>query len=194
VAKCNRTSASSDDVPFLPWQTPAPSKRLQGADVLEDVLVRELLEARLIGVLATRDPLTSIHAVPMWHALYDGRVLLATGSRSRKVRNLERDPRATFVLHDSRPGFEVCGTSISGEAEIVRGAEAAGLVDRVHARYVADGADEDPAVRAFLMSDDGALCLRPVEALTWDERGSAASEALRARGAALPLVSTDPRG
>jgi hypothetical protein len=164
---------------------PAPSKRLQDADVLEDALVCELLEARLIGVFATRDPRTAIHAVPMWHALYDGRVLLATGSRSRKVRNLEHDPRATFVLHDSRPGFEICGTSISGEVEIVRGTEAVGLVDLVHARYVVEGADDDPAVRAFLMSDDVALRLRPVEALTCD--------ALRARGAALPLVSTDPR-
>ena len=39
---------------------------------------------------------------------------LATSSSSRKVRNLERDARATFVLHDSRPGFEVCGASIVG--------------------------------------------------------------------------------
>ena len=173
---------------------PVPSKRLQGAHVFEDSLVRELVEARLIGVFATRDPLTSIHAVPMWYAVHEGRVLLATGSRSRKVRNLERDPRATLVVHDSRPGFEVCGTSISGEVEIVRGPEAVGLVDLVHARYVAEGADEDPAVRVFLTSDDVALRLRPIDALTWDERDSAASEALRARGAALPLVSTDPRG
>jgi hypothetical protein len=47
-------------------------------------------------------------------------VILATSSRSRKVWNLERDPRATLVLHDSRPGCEVCGTSIAGRVEIVR--------------------------------------------------------------------------
>lgn len=172
---------------------PAPSRRLDGARVLSDPLVRELLEARLIGVLATLDPATGIHAVPMWYAFHEGRVLLATGSRSQKVRYLERDSRATLVVHDSRPGFEVCGTSISGEVEIVRGTEALPLVDRVHARYVADGADEDPAVRVFLSSDDVALRLRPAKALVWDERGSAASEALRARGAALPLVTTGPR-
>jgi len=172
---------------------PAPSMQLSGDAVLDDALVCELLGARLIGVLATLDPVRSIHAVPMWYALHEGYVLLATGSSSRKVRNLEIDPRATLVLHDSRPGFEVCGASIAGEVEVVRGFEALGLVDRVHARYVADGADEDPAVDEFLTSDDVALRLRPVTALTWDERGSLASEALRARGMALPLVTTDPR-
>jgi len=161
--------------------------------VLADALVRELLEARLVGVFATLDSIHSIHAVPMWYAADEGCVLLATGSRSRKVRNLQTDPRATLVLHDSRPGFEVCGTSIAGRVEIVQGLEARSLVDRVHGRYVAEGADEDPVVRGFLTSDDVALRLWPVAAFTWDERESQASRALRARGEALPLVPTDPR-
>lgn len=172
---------------------PSPSRRLKTDAVLADPLVRELLDARLIGVFATFDRTGSIHAVPMWYATGEGCVILATGSRSRKVRNLENDPRATLVVHDSRPGFEVCGTSIAGRIEIVRGPEAHDLVQRVHSRYVAEGADEDLAVREFLVSDDVALCLRPVSALTWDERGSPASEALRARRQALLLVSTDPR-
>ena len=172
---------------------PVPSRRLHGDSVLADTLVRYLLEARLIAVLATRDPAMSIHAVPMWYALDDDCVVLATGARSRKVRNLQRDPRATFVLHDSRPGFEICGTSISAKVEIVRGTQALGLVDSVHSRYVAAGADEDSEVRRFLASDDVALRLRPSTALTWDERSSSASAALRARGGALPLVTTDPR-
>lgn len=172
---------------------PSPSRRLESDAVLADALVRELLEARLIGVLATLDSIYSIHAVPMWYAADEDCVLLATGSRSRKVRNLQTDPRATLVVHDSRPGFEVCGTSIAGRVEIVRGSEALGLVDRVHARYVCDGADVDAAVREFLVSDDVALLFRPVTALTWDERGSPASEALRIREEAFPLVSTDPR-
>lgn len=89
---------------------PAPSKLLADGTVLADALVCELLEARLIGVLATSDPVRSIHAVPMWFALDEDCVLLATGSQSRKVRNLELDPRATLVVHDSRPGFECAAT------------------------------------------------------------------------------------
>ncbi len=172
---------------------PTPSRRLARDAVLGDPLVQELLEARLVGVFATLDPSGTIHAVPMWYAAGEGCVLLATGSRSRKVRNLEHDARASLVLHDSRPGFEICGVSIAGRAEIVRGLEAGPLVDLVHRRYVSSDVDPPPAVREFLASDDVVLQLRPESAVTWDERRSAASEALRKTGGALPLVPTDPR-
>lgn len=172
---------------------PHPSVLLAGAAALDDPLVRELLDLRVVAVLATLETDGSMHAVPMWFAWRDGRVLLATGSRSRKLRNLERDPRATVVVHDSRPGFEVCGVSIRGRVEILRGADAIAAIAAVHARYVHPAAArlEEPA--AFLASDDVALRLVPEAVVTWDERGSAASQALRAAGGALPLEPTSPR-
>jgi len=175
---------------------PTPSILLRGDAVLADPLVSELVDGRLVGVLATYDLGGFIHATPMWYARERGTLLLATSSRSRKVRNLAVDSRATLVLHDSRPGYEVCGASIAGTVEIVRPPLAHGLVDLVHRRYLAvdAGADEDEdAVSAYLASDDVALCLAPTAAVTWDERASAASRIVRARGWALPLVSTEPR-
>ena len=172
---------------------PTPSRRLDGDAALDDPLVCELLEARLVGVLATFDLARGIHAVPMWFALDERSVILATSSHSRKVENLDRDRRATLVVHDSRPGFEVCGVSMVGTVEIVRDTAARRLVELVHRRYVVEGAGEDPSVAAFLASDDVALRLRPGSAFTWDERRSPASEALRRGRHALPLVSTDPR-
>jgi PPOX class probable F420-dependent enzyme len=154
--------------------------------------VQELLGARLVAVFATFDRAGIIHAVPMWFAADEGAILLATGSSSRKVRNLESDSRATLVVHDSRPGFEICGVSIAGTVEVVSGAAARPLVDRVHDRYVTD-TEKDEVVRGFLDSDDVALRLDPESASTWDERGSVATERLRERGGALPLVSTEPR-
>lgn len=67
------------------------------------------------------------------------------------------------------------------------------LVDLVHRRYVDAGAELDDSVREFLESDDVAIRFRPASALTWDERGSVGSEALRATGGALPLLPTEPR-
>jgi len=173
---------------------PASSRILRGEDVVADALVRELLDAPLVAVLATFDLDRGIHAVPVWFACDDDHVVLATGSRSRKVRNLERSSGATLVLHDSRPGFEVCGASLSGRVEIVRQPEARALVDRVHRRYVEETAEADPEVAGFLDSDDVALRFRSESALTWDERGSAASARLRALGGAKALVPTSPRG
>ena len=161
--------------------------------VLHDPLVSELLAMRLIGVLATLEPDGSVHAVPMWLAPGDGAILLGTGSRSRKVRNLERDPRATLVLHDSRPGAEVCGASIRGRVEVVRGADAIPLVREVHRRYVGDARERLPEVEAFLGSDDVAFRFVPEAAFTWDERASDAAAVLRGSAAAFPLEPTSSR-
>ena len=181
--RCYSTCVSAD-------VTPSPSRRLRGQAVLGDPLVRELLAARLVGVLSTLEPDGSVHAVPLW--LCDGgdAIVLATFSNSRKVTNLERDPRATLVLHDSRPGFEVCGASIRGRVEIVRAADARPLVERIHRRYLTEAGYELPAAREFLAGDDVALRLIPEAAFTWDERANPAAAALRDVGGALPLQPT----
>jgi len=171
---------------------PTPSTRFAGDEALRGALVQELLAARLIGVFATHDESGAIHAVPMWFALVEDEIVLATSSGSRKVRNLEVDSRATLVVHDSRPGIEVCGVSLLGRADIVRGEDALPLVAAVHARYV-DAARAAPEARVFLASDDVALRFSVDSAFSWDERGNVANAALRASGAALPLLGTEPR-
>ena len=173
---------------------PIPSRRLVGDLILVDDLVAELLDARLIAVFATFDRSAGIHAVPMWFASDEHSILLATGSSSCKVMNLKADPRSTLVIHDSRPGFEVCGVSIVGHTDVVHGAEARLLISRVHCRYVDGEGDAPEAARAFLESDDVALRFRPQSALAWDERQSDANRQLRAAGRALPLLTTEPRG
>jgi PPOX class probable F420-dependent enzyme len=173
---------------------PTPSRRLVGEAILADPLVQELLAVRLVGVLATLEPDGSVHAVPMWLSGESGEIVLATGSRSRKARNLDRDPRATLVLHDSRPGAEVCGASLRGRVEIVRGEGAAPLVARVHRRYVEEAGLRLPEVQAFLSFDDVALRFHAENAVTWDERGSEAAGVLVESGLAHPLEPTSPRG
>ena len=162
--------------------------------MLADALVRELLEARLVGVFCTTEADGVIHAVPMWFALVGDTIALATSSRSRKAANLAVGPRATLVVHDSRPGTDICGVSIRGRAAPVEGTPGQALVDAVHARYVAPEGLSLPAAAEIFASDDVALRLVPESAFTWDERASPATLALRASGGALPLVSTSPRG
>ena len=173
---------------------PQPSRLLRGRDVLHDPLVRELVEARVVGVFCTHEPDGAIHSVPMWFAAVREGIALATSARSRKVANLALDDRATLVLHDSRPGTEICGVSVVGRVAVVRGREARALVDAVHERYVTPGGLVLPAAAEFLASDDVALRLTPEHAFTWDERRNPATRALRAAGGALPLVPTSPRG
>jgi PPOX class probable F420-dependent enzyme len=158
--------------------------------VLADPFVRELLGLRLIAVLGTVARDGSPQLTPVWFAAADDAVLIATSSSSRKLRNLARDPRASLVVHDSRPGFEVRGVSMTGRASVVTGTDAAPLVGRVHDRYVGPPAADDADVTGFLAADDVGLRFVPETAWTWDQRGTAANRAARALGGALPLEPT----
>lgn len=173
---------------------PKPSRLLRSADVLADPLVAELLGAPLVGVFCTSEPDGVIHAVPMWFAVTGDSIALATSSRSRKVANLRLESRATLVVHDSRPGTEICGVSIRGRVDLAADASRQRLVEAVHARYLSAEGLALPEAAEFLASDDVALLLAPESAFTWDERASTATNALRAAGGALPLVPTSPRG
>jgi PPOX class probable F420-dependent enzyme len=174
-------------------EAPTPSRTVRGDDILRDPLVRELVDARLIAVLSTLEQDGSIHAIPVWYAAAGDAIVFATGSESRKVRNIRRDPRATVTLHDSRPGMEICGASIRGTVEVVEGGAAVPLIEQVHRQYVTAEGLELPEVVEFLAFDDVVLRFRPESAVTWDERRSAAADAVRRTGTGLELVPTSPR-
>jgi PPOX class probable F420-dependent enzyme len=143
-----------------------------------DELAREILGARLIANLATFNSDRSIHLVAMWF-LWDGEALLSpTGRRTRKARNLQRDPRATVMIDDSKGGFDLRGVTLACEAEIVDLPLSRELNRRVHLKYVTEpGLELDP-VRRYLATDDVTLRLRPTKISSWDLRNTEQGRAL----------------
>jgi PPOX class probable F420-dependent enzyme len=81
---------------------------------------RELLERERIVVVSTIGPRGWPHSMPLWYVLRDGEVWIYTYAKSQKVRNLERDPRATLLVETGHEYFELRGVEIEGEAEIHR--------------------------------------------------------------------------
>jgi len=63
----------------------------------------------------------------------------------------------------------------------------------VHSRYLTAAGLRLPETVAFLAGDDVALRFHPEAAVTWDERGSAAADAVRRTGGAVALEPTSPR-
>ena len=69
---------------------------------------------------ATLGPNRRPHLMPLWY-VHDGPVLLAwTFGKSQKVKNLERDPRATLQVEDGEQYQELRGVMIESTAEIHR--------------------------------------------------------------------------
>ena len=159
--------------PESPYQPPRPVLgRLAGG------LARELLDARLIANLATLNEDGSVHLVGMWF-LWDGAaVLLPTSGATRKITNLERDARATVMIDDSRGGFDLRGITMTGRAEILRGADAVALNRRIHLRYLEErGRDLQPVDR-YLATDDVTIRFAPERVSSWNLRDTEQHRAL----------------
>ena len=67
--------------------------------------IDEFLREPNIAVVATVDPDGQPHAVPTWYLYEGGEVVLHTGVRSRKYRNLRRNPRVTLCVDTKTPPY-----------------------------------------------------------------------------------------
>jgi PPOX class probable F420-dependent enzyme len=114
-------------------------------------VVERLERARNYWV-ATTNPDGSPHTMPVWALWLDDSVVFSTSPRSRKTRNVERDPRA--VVHVDG-GDEV--VILEGEVE------ATALDDRIARAYEAKyDYRPDPA-----SPEEGWYVLRPSGAYAW---------------------------
>jgi PPOX class probable F420-dependent enzyme len=60
------------------------------------------------------------HLMPLWYVLRDGRIWAWTYAKSQKVRNLERDPRATLQVETGLEYQDLRGVMLRCNAEIHR--------------------------------------------------------------------------
>ena len=54
--------------------------------------------------------------MPLWYVPRDGDVWIWTYAKSQKVKNLERDPRATLLIETGNEYAELRGVQIEAEA------------------------------------------------------------------------------
>ena len=91
----------------------------------------ELLESARVVVVCTHGPRGWPHAMPMWFTLRDpgteppaagppGEIWIWTYAKSQKVRNLERDRRATLLIETGTEYLELRGVQLEANAEIIR--------------------------------------------------------------------------
>jgi PPOX class probable F420-dependent enzyme len=96
-----------------------PSRREQIK--LSDEEQDELIESERIVVVSSLGPRGWPHVMPLWYVPRDGDVWIWTYAKSQKVKNLERDPRATLLIETGNEYTELRGVQIEAEAELIRG-------------------------------------------------------------------------
>ena len=78
----------------------------------------ELLEEERVVIVSSLGPRGWPHSMPMWFVPREGEIWVWTYAKSQKVRNLERDPRATLLVETGHEYGELRGAMIEAEAEI----------------------------------------------------------------------------
>jgi PPOX class probable F420-dependent enzyme len=141
---------------------------------LSDAELLELLEGERVAVVSSLGPRGWPHSMPMWFVPRDGEIWIWTYAKSQKVRNLERDPRATVLVETGHEYGELRGAMIEAEAEIHRDLGAVlGFAEELTLRYAAGISAVDGDAKAGLEAQAPkrvAIHFRPLRTATWDHR------------------------
>jgi PPOX class probable F420-dependent enzyme len=122
----------------------------------------DLVDLRLLAVLATYRRDGTVLLSPVWHEWRDGGFHLVTGSNDVKAAHLRRDPRASIVVCEHTPPYR--GVEVRCNARLVT--EGAGdAVTRIASRYLGR---EAGAAYAESGGDDLIIRLEPGDLRAWD--------------------------
>jgi PPOX class probable F420-dependent enzyme len=134
----------------------------------------ELLDSERIVVVSSIGPRGWPHSMPLWYVPREGEMWIYTYRRSQKVKNLERDPRATLLIETGHYYNDLRGIQIEAEAEIHRELEVVfELAKELNLRY-AEGMSSltDDAIGVLERQAPKRVAIRfaPVRTATWDHR------------------------
>jgi PPOX class probable F420-dependent enzyme len=149
-----------------------PSRR--GQIKLTEDEQRELIESGRIVVVSSLGPRGWPHVMPLWYVPREGEVWVWTYAKSQKVRNLERDPRATLLIETGTEYNELRGVQIEAEAELIRDIDRiVGFAKQLTIRYSEgiESVEGDAAAGLEAQAPKRvAIHFHPMRVATWDHR------------------------
>nr|MDT0665772.1 pyridoxamine 5'-phosphate oxidase family protein [Micromonospora sp. DSM 115978] len=124
------------------------------------------------GILTTLKADGSPVSLPVWFVVLDRTVCLRTPSRTKKVRRIRKDSRASFVVESGERWVELCAVHLSGTVTEVDDEATKDRIDRAldekYAGFRMPGSQVPDAARE-LYADQTFLRLAPASRLlTWD--------------------------
>jgi PPOX class probable F420-dependent enzyme len=134
----------------------------------------ELLGDERVVVVSSLGPRGWPHSMPMWFVPRAGEIWIWTYAKSQKVRNLERDPRATLLVETGHEYGELRGAMIEAEAELHRDFETVvGFAEELTLRYAEGISSVEGDARAALEAQAPkrvAIRFAARRTATWDHR------------------------
>ncbi|MDQ3572462.1 MAG: pyridoxamine 5'-phosphate oxidase family protein [Actinomycetota bacterium] len=146
---------------------------------------RELLASERVVIVSSLGPRGWPHSMPMWFTTREPEdpvppegpgveIWIWTYAKSQKVKNLERDPRATLLIETGTEYTELRGIQIEAEAELIRDpGEVLEFGKELTIRY-AEGIDSIEGDATLAMQAQAAkrvaIRFQVIRVATWDHR------------------------
>jgi PPOX class probable F420-dependent enzyme len=141
---------------------------------LTDDELAQLLDEERVVVISSFGPRGWPHSMPMWFTVRDGEIWVWTYAKSQKVKNLERDPRATLLVEAGEEYTELRGVMIEAEGEIVRDPDAILEFGKELTIRYSEGIDSIEGDAATAMQAQAAkrvaIRFEAMRTSTWDHR------------------------
>jgi PPOX class probable F420-dependent enzyme len=141
---------------------------------LSEAELEQLLGEERVVVVSSLGPRGWPHSMPLWYVPREGEIWIWTYAKSQKVRNLERDPRATVLVEAGHEYGELRGAMIEAEAELHRDFETVlGFAEELTLRYAEGISSVEGDAKAALEAQAPkrvAIRFRPRRTATWDHR------------------------
>ncbi|HVV36370.1 MAG TPA: pyridoxamine 5'-phosphate oxidase family protein [Acidimicrobiales bacterium] len=143
---------------------------------MSDAEVDAFLHERHTMSCASIAPTGRIHLVAMWYGFVGGDLAMWSFRKAQKVLNVQRDPRATWMVEDGDDYAELRGVELAGTVEIVDDPEyVKELGWSLQERYlgITRPADTGGGVERFLEDQATkrvALRMRREHVASWDHR------------------------
>jgi PPOX class probable F420-dependent enzyme len=141
---------------------------------LTEAELAELVEGERVVVVSSIGPRGWPHSMPLWFVPRGGELWIWTYAKSQKVRNLQRDPRATLLLETGHEYGELRGAMIEAEAEIHSDFETViGFAEELTVRYAEGISSVQGDAKAALEAQAPkrvAIQFKPLHTATWDHR------------------------
>lgn len=132
----------------------------------------EFLDQQRVVICATNGIRGWPHLMPLWYVLREEQIWAWTYAKSQKVRNLERDPRATLQIEEGDTYDQLRGVMIEAQTELHREYEVvAKLGAELLARY--GGGQVTPQIEAAVAGQAAkrvAMQFVAQRTTSWDHR------------------------
>ena len=135
---------------------------------------RELVETERVVIVSSVGPRGWPHSMPLWYVPRDGELWIWTYAKSQRVRNLERDPRATLLVETGYEYTELRGVMIEADAEIHRDLETVSEFGKQLTVRYSEGIESVEGDAAAALQAQAAkrvaIHFHPRRTATWDHR------------------------